>query len=80
MLLAIAVPQPAQASTLSAEEIQLEMLNKTIITRRFGRRITMRYLAGGVVTASALLAQNPNPDDEDIERAAQYAAEDGGEA
>lgn len=60
------------------------------------------YCQGGqILTASALLAQNPNPDDEDIDaamsgvlcrcgtyprirkaikRAAQYAAEDGGEA
>ncbi len=55
MLVAIAVPQYGQAKTLTAEEIRAEMLNKTIVTRRFGMRITMRYLDDGVVTARALL-------------------------
>ncbi|MEM9107547.1 MAG: hypothetical protein AAGC96_18020 [Pseudomonadota bacterium] len=55
LLIAITVPPPAQASTLTADEIQAEMLNRIIVTRRFGMRITMRYQSGGVVTASAWL-------------------------
>ena len=31
------------------------MLNKTIVTSRFGMRITMLYRPGGVVSASSLL-------------------------
>ncbi|GAA0785966.1 hypothetical protein E1180_17510 [Roseibium denhamense] len=46
---------PADANTLTAREIQAEMLNKTIVTRKFGMRITMRYMPGGVVSARALL-------------------------
>lgn len=54
LLIGIAASQPTQAETLTAEQIQLEMLNKTIVTRRFGMRITMRYREGGVVSASSL--------------------------
>jgi len=45
----------AWASSLTADEIRAEMLERTIITWRFGMRITMRYRSGGVVTASAPL-------------------------
>ncbi len=55
LLVGLAAPHPVQANTLTAEEVQSEMLNKTIVTRRFGMRITMRYLPGGIVTANALL-------------------------
>ena len=55
LLIAMTASFPARASTLSAAEIQAEMLDRTIVTRRFGMRITMRYQSGGVVTASALL-------------------------
>ena len=55
LLVGLAVPQPAEAKTLTAREVQAEMLNKTIVTRRFGMRITMRDKPGGVVSAKALL-------------------------
>jgi len=54
-LAGFAAPLPAFANTLTAQEIQAEMLNKTIVTRKFGMRVTMRYKPGGVVSASALL-------------------------
>lgn len=54
LILGITIAQPARASTLSADEILTEMLNKTIVTWRFGMRITMRYQPGGVVSASTL--------------------------
>ncbi|GGB38231.1 hypothetical protein GCM10011316_07850 [Roseibium aquae] len=55
LMAVVSVPMPAQANTLTAREIQAEMLNKTIVTHRFGMRVTMRYLPGGVVTARALI-------------------------
>lgn len=55
LLVVLAMPQPAEAKTLTAREVQVEMLNRTIVTRRFGMRITMRYKPGGVVSARALL-------------------------
>jgi hypothetical protein len=55
LLLLGSLPQTAVANTLTAREIQNEMLNKTIITHRFGMRVTMRYMPGGVVSAKALL-------------------------
>ena len=42
------------AATLSAAEIRAEMLNKTIVTRRFGMKVTMRYSADGSVSAKTL--------------------------
>ncbi|MGI9364169.1 MAG: hypothetical protein ACR2O8_03215 [Rhizobiaceae bacterium] len=55
LLLGVNLPLPADAKTLSAQEVKREMLNKTIITRRFGMKITMRYNSGGTVSAKALL-------------------------
>lgn len=55
LLAGLAAPQPTLASTLTAQEVQREMLNKTIVTHRFGMRVTMRYMPGGVVSARALL-------------------------
>ncbi len=55
VLVAILAAPPVWASTLSAEEIRAEMLDRTIVTWRFGMRITMRYRSGGAVTASAML-------------------------
>lgn len=55
LLIAITAVPPAQASSLTANEIQAEMLDRTIVTRRFGMRITMRYRSGGIVSARALL-------------------------
>ncbi|MEM6461167.1 MAG: hypothetical protein AAF724_04555 [Pseudomonadota bacterium] len=55
LLAILAAPLPALAATLTAEQIQAEMLKKTIVTWRFGMRVTMRYMEGGVVSASALL-------------------------
>lgn len=55
LLIAVTAALPAEASSLTADEIQAEMLNRTIVTRRFGMRITMRYQSGGVVSAKALL-------------------------
>ena len=54
LVVTLAAP-PVWASTLSADEIRAEMLDRTIVTWRFGMRITMRYRRGGAVTASALL-------------------------
>ncbi|MTI42140.1 hypothetical protein JM93_04300 [Roseibium hamelinense] len=48
-------PMPAIASTLTAQEIQAEMLNRTIVTYKFGMQVTMRYKPSGVVSARALL-------------------------
>ena len=55
LLVLMTIPHAAQANTLTAEEIQAEMLNKTIVTHRFGVRVTMLYMAGGVVSARSLL-------------------------
>ncbi len=55
LLVATLAAPTAWASSLSADEIRAEMLERTIVTWRFGMRITMRYRRGGVVTASALL-------------------------
>ena len=55
LLLGVNLPIPADAKTLIAQEVKREMLNKTIITRRFGMKITMRYNSGGTVSAKALL-------------------------
>ena len=55
MLIAVIAPVSARADTLTAAEIQAEMLDRRIVTHRFGMRITMRYRPGGVVSASALL-------------------------
>ncbi|MEP1207510.1 MAG: hypothetical protein ABJM29_03175 [Rhizobiaceae bacterium] len=55
LIAAISSPQFAQAETLSAQEVRKEMLNKTIVTRRFGMRVTMQYRPGGIVSAKALL-------------------------
>jgi hypothetical protein len=55
ILAGLAAPQPALAKTLTAREVQAEMLNRTIVTRRFGMKVTMRYKPGGVVSARALL-------------------------
>lgn len=49
------VPAPVLAKSLTAAEVRAVMLNKTIITRRFGMKVTMRYLSGGLVSAKALL-------------------------
>ena len=46
---------PAVANTLSRSEIGAAMINKTITTRRFGMRVTMRYRANGTVSARSLL-------------------------
>lgn len=46
---------PASAKTLSRSEIGNAMINKTITTRRFGMRITMKYRANGTVSARSLL-------------------------
>ncbi|MFD0915347.1 hypothetical protein ACFQ14_02895 [Pseudahrensia aquimaris] len=46
---------PAAAKTLSRSEIGAAMINKTITTRRFGMRITMRYKPNGTVSAKSLL-------------------------
>ncbi|MEM1040031.1 MAG: hypothetical protein AAGI12_11245 [Pseudomonadota bacterium] len=46
---------PAFAKTLTQAEIRTEMLNKTIVTRRFGLRITMRYSPNGTVSAKTLV-------------------------
>lgn len=54
LLVLITAPNAA-ADTLTAEQIQAEMLNRTIITHRFGMRVTMFYTDGGVVSASSLL-------------------------
>ncbi|MDD9910567.1 MAG: hypothetical protein OXR62_12875 [Ahrensia sp.] len=45
----------AQARTLTQAEIQREMLNKPITTRRFGMRVSMVYRSNGTVTARALI-------------------------
>ncbi|MEO1397594.1 MAG: hypothetical protein AAFU56_01845, partial [Pseudomonadota bacterium] len=45
----------ALAKTLSQSEIKTEMLNKTILTRRFGLRVTMRYKTNGTVSASTVI-------------------------
>lgn len=55
ILLNIVVFSPALAKPLTAAEIRDEMLNRTIITRRFGMKVTMRYRSGGKVSAEALL-------------------------
>ncbi len=55
LLVLTTAPLSAQAGTLTAEQIQAEMLDKTIVTRRFGMRVTMRYRSDGVVSARALL-------------------------
>jgi len=55
LLIGLAAPLPTYASTLTAQEIQAEMLNKTIVTRKFGMRVTMRYMPSGVVSARAML-------------------------
>jgi hypothetical protein len=54
-LLASFIPNQALAATLSAAEVRAEMLDKTIVTRKFGMKIRMRYSPGGVVTTKALL-------------------------
>ncbi|MEM9677188.1 MAG: hypothetical protein AAF035_13260 [Pseudomonadota bacterium] len=46
---------PVFAKTLTQAEIRTEMLNKTIVTRRFGLRITMRYRPNGTVSAKTLV-------------------------
>ena len=46
---------PAFAQKLSAQEIRQEMLGRTIVTLRFGMKITMRYRPNGTVSAKALL-------------------------
>ena len=43
------------AKSLSASEIRNEMLGRTILTRRFGMKITMRYWPNGRVSVKALL-------------------------
>ena len=45
----------AIAKPLTASEVRKEMLGKTIVTRRFGMKITMRYRNGGKVSAKSLL-------------------------
>jgi len=45
----------ATAATMTRAEIAAEMLNKTITTRRFGLRITMRYRSNGTVSAKTLI-------------------------
>ena len=55
LLVLMTAPQAAHANTLTAEQIQNEMLNKTIVTRRFGMRITMLYGDGGIVSANSML-------------------------
>ena len=55
LLVLMTAPHAAQANTLTAEQIQAEMLNKTIVTHRFGMRVTMLYTDGGVVSARSLL-------------------------
>lgn len=55
LLMGTGLTIPAVAKTLSAQEVKREMLNKTIITRRFGMRVTMRYNSGGTISAKALL-------------------------
>lgn len=55
LLLTITVSVPVVAKPLTAAEIRNEMLNRTIVTRRFGMKVTMRYRSGGRVSAQALL-------------------------
>lgn len=54
-LFGVLAPAPVHAKTLTAAEVQSEMLNKTIVTRQFGMNVTMRYRSGGVVSAKALI-------------------------
>lgn len=54
-MFAIAPIHSAYASTLTAQEIRSEMLGKTITTRRFGMRITMRYNPDRTVSARSAL-------------------------
>lgn len=48
-------PTSVSATPLTAAEVRTEMLNRTIVTRRFGMKVTMRYQSGGTVSAEALL-------------------------
>lgn len=55
ILFNLLVSTPALAGSLTAAEVRNEMLNRTIVTRRFGMKVTMRYQPGGKVSAEALL-------------------------
>lgn len=54
-MFAVAPVHTAYAATLTAQEIKSEMLGKTITTRRFGMRITMRYNPDRTVSARSAL-------------------------
>ena len=45
----------AFATSLSQAEVRAAMLEKKLVTRRFGMKITMRYRNNGTVSAEALL-------------------------
>ena len=45
----------AQAKPLTQAEIRSSMLGKTIITRRFGLKIRMRYQTNGTVSAKSFI-------------------------
>ena len=45
----------AIAATMSAAEVKNEMLNRTVLTRRFGFQIRMRYRTNGTVTAKTIV-------------------------
>ena len=45
----------AEAKPLSQAEIRSSMLGKTIITRRFGLKIRMRYQTNGTVSAKSFI-------------------------
>ncbi len=55
-LASLSSQQAAFADPLSSQEVRREMLNKIIITRRFGMKVTMQYKPGGKVTARTFLS------------------------
>lgn len=60
LVLAVAVVSgataiPALAKSLTGAEVRAAMVGKTITTRYFGMRITMRYQRNGTVSAKSLL-------------------------
>ena len=55
-LASLSSQQVAFADSLSSQEVRREMLNKIIVTRRFGMKVTMQYKSGGTVTARTVLS------------------------
>ena len=55
LVVGLAAPHAVHAKSLTAKEVKAEMLDKTIVTRKFGMKITMYYRPGGVVSAKALI-------------------------